>query len=73
MSYPFMKKHQTVCVSTDTKYVYENDGGTGEAFTTVVICENAAGIALPSYTIYAAKTVNSLWCQGGPDRARYQS
>lgn len=59
-------------MSSDTKAVYEDDGGSGKAFTTVVICGNAAGIALPPYTIYGAKSVNALWCDRGPDRAQYQ-
>ncbi|CAF2070950.1 unnamed protein product, partial [Rotaria magnacalcarata] len=50
----------------------QNNGGTGKAFTTVVVCGNAAGICLPPYTIYAAKNVNKLWCEKGPDRSQYK-
>ncbi|CAF5019851.1 unnamed protein product, partial [Rotaria sp. Silwood1] len=60
-----------VCVSADTKNVYEEDGGNGKEFTTVVVCGNAAGVVLPPYTIYAAKAVNLLWCQQGLSRAQY--
>lgn len=61
-----------VCVSTETKEVYETDGGSGKAFTTVVLCGSAAGVVLPPMTIYAAKSVNPLWRERGPDRAHYQ-
>ena len=61
-----------MCVPSDVKYVYEDSGSSGKDFTTVVLCGNAAGVALPPYTIYASKTVNALWCQQGPDRAQYQ-
>jgi hypothetical protein len=61
-----------VCVASELHEVYEQDGGTGKAFTTVVACGNAAGIILPPLTIYAAKQVNPLWCQQGADRAQYQ-
>lgn len=61
-----------MCVSTDTKGVYEDVGGTGKAFTTVVLCGNAAGVSLPPFTIYAAKNVNPLWCQHGPEHGQYK-
>ena len=61
-----------VCVSADTQAVYEEDGGSGKSFTTVVVSGNAAGDCLPPYTVYAAKNVNAAWCQRGPDRAQYK-
>jgi hypothetical protein len=68
----FFLKGEWVCVSSDTKYVYEDYGGSGKEFTTVVLCGNAAGIALPPYTIYASKTVNPLWCQQDQHGAQYR-
>ncbi|CAF1531545.1 unnamed protein product, partial [Adineta steineri] len=62
-----------VCVSNDTKVVYEENGGVGKAFTTVVLSGNAAGVSLPPFVIYGAKNVNRLWTQNGPDRAQYYS
>ncbi|CAF4097226.1 unnamed protein product, partial [Rotaria sp. Silwood1] len=61
-----------VCVSTDTKTVYEENGGTGKDFTTVVVSGNAAGVVSPPYVIYAAKTVNPLWCENGPAETQYR-
>lgn len=61
-----------VCVPSDVKYVYEDSGSSGKEFTTVVLCGNAAGVALPPYTIYGSKNVNPLWCQQGPNRAEYR-
>ena len=60
-----------VCVSNETKLVYEEDGGSGKAFTTVVVAGNAAGMSLPAFVIYGAKSVNPLWTRNGPDRAQY--
>jgi hypothetical protein len=68
----FIVPGEWVCVPTNTKLVYEESGGSGKGFTTVVVCGNAAGLVLPPYTIYAAKGVNPLWCQQGPERAQYQ-
>ena len=65
-------KGEWVCVSADTKRFYEDNGGSGKSFTTVVLCGNAAGLILPSYTIYAAKSVNPLWCERGPHRGQYR-
>ncbi|CAF4700037.1 unnamed protein product, partial [Rotaria sp. Silwood1] len=61
----------SVFVSTDTKNVYEDNEGTGKAFTTAVICENAACIVFPCYTIDAEKNMNILWCQQGRDHLQY--
>ncbi|CAF1483103.1 unnamed protein product [Adineta ricciae] len=64
-------KSEWVCVSNETKIVYEEDGGSGKAFTTVVVAGNAAGMSLPPFVIYGAKNVNPLWTQNGPDRSQY--
>ena len=61
-----------MCVSSETQNVYEDIDGIGKAFTTVVICGNAAGVTLPPYTVYAATTVNKAWSLGEPDHAQYQ-
>ena len=36
-----------MCVSSNTKFVYEDGGGSRKAFTIAVICGNAADTALP--------------------------
>ncbi|CAF1531720.1 unnamed protein product, partial [Rotaria sordida] len=61
-----------VCVCADTKYAYQDEGGSGKCFTTVVLGGSAAGVALPPYIVYAAKNINTSWCQQGPSRAMYR-
>lgn len=68
----FFLTGEYVCVSADTKYVYEKSGGTGKAFTTMLLCTNAAGDCLPPLVVYAAKSVNPIWCSGGVPDAMYQ-
>jgi len=61
-----------VLVPSETKIKYEENGGTGKSFTTVIVATNAKGDTLPPMTIYAAKNVNIQWTQGGPDRAAFK-
>lgn len=68
----FLISGEWVCVPADTKEVYEDQGGSSKTFTTVVACGNAAGVILPPYIIYGAKTLNPLWCERGPNRAQYR-
>lgn len=62
-----------VLVPAETKMKYEENGGSGKSFTTVVLGGNAKGDVLPPMTIYAAKHVNKQWTEGGPDGAIYKS
>lgn len=57
----------------ETKTKYEENGGLGKSFTTVVLGANAKGDVLPPMTIYAAKNVKKEWTDGGPDGAIYKS
>ena len=59
-------------MSAERKYVYEENGGTGKSFTTIVAAGNAAGKVLPPYVIYGAQNVNQQWCQNGPIGAIYK-
>lgn len=61
-----------VCVRANTKHVFEQNGGSGKNFTTVLLCSNAAGEILPPFVIYGAKSVNPLWCLNGPSNALYR-
>jgi hypothetical protein len=61
-----------VCVPSDTKFAFEQNGGTGKAFTTILLCTNAAGDFIPPMVIYGAKSVNPLWCTGGCADATYK-
>ena len=61
-----------VCVSANTKYAFEQAGGSGKAFTTMLLCTNAAGDCLPPLVVHAAKSVNSLWCSGGVSDTMYK-
>jgi hypothetical protein len=57
-----------VCVSADTKFAFEQHGGSGRSFTTMLMCTNAAGDVMPPLVIYSAKSINPIWCSGGvPD------
>jgi hypothetical protein len=47
-----------VIVAHDTKYAYEQSGGSGKSFTTSLMCGNAAGDILPPFIIYSAKNLN---------------
>ncbi|CAF4355372.1 unnamed protein product [Rotaria sp. Silwood2] len=61
-----------VCVPSDTKFVFEQQGGTGRAFTTMLLCTSACGDVLSPLVVYAAKAVNSLWCAGGVPGTTYK-
>ncbi|CAF3932505.1 unnamed protein product [Rotaria magnacalcarata] len=61
-----------VCVPADKKFVFEQQGGTGKAFTTMLLCTSASGDVLPPLVVYAAKAVNTLWCAGGVPGTTYK-
>ena len=61
-----------VCVSAEKKAVFEQNGGSGRAFTMVLLCTNEGGDVIPPFVIYAAKSVNSLWCSGGVPETMYK-
>ena len=63
---------ELVLVPSDTKIKYEENGGTGKLFTTIIIGANAKGDVIPPLTIYAAKHVSDQWTKGGPDRSAFQ-
>ena len=63
---------ELVLVPSDTKTKYEENGGTGKSFTTMIIWVNAKGDTLPPLTVYAAKHVNEQWTNGGPARSAFQ-
>ena len=63
---------ELVLAPSDTKIKYEENGGTGKSFTTAIICVNAKGDILPPLTVYAAKSVNRQWTEGGPARSTFQ-
>ncbi|CAF3557585.1 unnamed protein product [Rotaria socialis] len=65
-------QRELVLVPSDTKVKYEENGGTGKSFTTAIIGVNAKGDILPPLTVYAAKSVNHQWTEGGPPRSTYQ-
>ncbi|CAF3936927.1 unnamed protein product [Rotaria sp. Silwood1] len=65
-------QRELVLASAETKIKYEENGGTGKSFTTILICVNAKGDVLPPMTIYGSKTVNKQWTVGGPDRSVYK-
>ncbi|CAF4156937.1 unnamed protein product [Adineta steineri] len=65
-------QRKLVLVSADTKIKYEENGGTGKSFTTMIICVNAKGDTLPPLTVYAAKKVKDQWTNGAPDRSTFQ-
>ena len=50
--------HKTVATSTKTMY-------------TVQVCCSANGIFLPLYVVYKGKHLYSTWCNGGPEKTRY--
>ncbi|CAF3876500.1 unnamed protein product, partial [Rotaria sordida] len=62
---------ELVLVPSDTKIKYEENGGTGKSFTTIIIAVNAKGDVSPPLTVYAAKHVNNQWTEGGPARSAY--
>ncbi|CAF3366433.1 unnamed protein product [Rotaria sp. Silwood2] len=64
-------QRELVLVPSDTKIKYEENGGTGKSFTTIIIAVNAKGDVLPPLTVYAAKHVNNQWTEGGPVRSAY--
>ncbi len=49
-----------VCVSSNTKFAFEQHGGSGKALTTMLLCTNAAGDVMAPLVIYVAKSVNPL-------------
>ncbi|CAF3241860.1 unnamed protein product [Rotaria socialis] len=61
-----------VCVPAETKFAFEQSGGSGKAFTTILLCTSASGDVIPPFVIYAAKAVNSLWCSGGAPGTTYK-
>ncbi|CAF4669927.1 unnamed protein product [Rotaria sp. Silwood2] len=63
---------ELVLVPSETKIKFEENGGTGKSFTTVIIGVNAKGDVLPPLTVYASKHVNNQWTEGGPDRSAFQ-
>ncbi|CAF3888217.1 unnamed protein product, partial [Rotaria sp. Silwood1] len=65
-------KGKYVCVPADKKFVFEQQGGTGKAFTTILLCTSASGDVLPPLVVYAAKAVNTLWCAGGVPGTTYK-
>ncbi|CAF2097554.1 unnamed protein product [Rotaria magnacalcarata] len=65
-------ERELVLVPSDTKVKYEENGGTGKSFTTAIIGVNAKGDILPPLTVYAAKSVNHQWTEGGSPRSTYQ-
>ncbi|CAF4000203.1 unnamed protein product, partial [Rotaria sp. Silwood1] len=50
----------------------KDQGGTGKAFTTILLCTSASGDVLPPLVVYAAKAVNTLWCAGGVPGTTYK-
>ncbi|CAF1674770.1 unnamed protein product [Rotaria magnacalcarata] len=61
-----------VCVPAETKFAFEQSGGSGKAFTPILLCTSASGDVIPPFVIYAAKAVNSLWCSGGAPGTTYK-
>ncbi|CAF1548125.1 unnamed protein product, partial [Rotaria sordida] len=55
-----------------TKFAFEQSGGSGKAFTPILLCTSASGDVIPPFVIYAAKAVNSLWCSGGAPGTTYK-
>ncbi|CAF1520217.1 unnamed protein product, partial [Didymodactylos carnosus] len=66
-----VRRAELVVVSSNTKHVYEQNGGTGKQYTTVVVCTSADGRILAPMIIYSAKNLNNLWCTGGPSGTTY--
>ncbi|CAF4021304.1 unnamed protein product [Rotaria sp. Silwood1] len=64
-------QRELVLVPSDTKIKYEENGGTGKSFTTIIKAVNAKGDVLPPLTVCAAKHVNNQWTEGGPARSAY--
>ncbi|CAF0967846.1 unnamed protein product [Rotaria sordida] len=64
-------QRELVLVPSDTKIKYEENGGAGKSFTTIIIAVNAKGDVLPPLTVYAAQRVNNQWTEGGPARSAY--
>ena len=59
-------------MSTEAKFAFKQHGGTGQSFTTMLLCTNACREVISPLVIYATKSVNPLWCSGGVPGATFK-